>query len=181
MNRSDRDRADLIDRRWLRLALVAFAGLLPARNVAPVEAAAMQQPAPSLESLRTGDRIRLVAPPLFPDPATVTFTELGPEALRFDRRRSRGGPGEVPLSDLTRLEVSVEWHRQTAQGLGIGTLVGLGIGGLATWAFCGDSDTVCNFGEGVATTLIVAAPFAALGGLFGYLSREDMWEEVEYQ
>ena len=166
--------------RTIRLILTPLALTLAVSSGESAEPVALHQETPTLESLEDGSRIRFVAPPRFPDRVRATVTDVTPEQLGFDRQRSRGGPGVVPISDLKRLEVSLEWHRQTVKGLGIGTLVGLGIGGLATWAFCDGADTVCDFGEGVTVTLIVAAPFAALGGLFGYLSREDVWAEVNY-
>jgi len=106
----------------------------------------------------------------------VTSFEDG--LLVVNRRRSLGGPASVRFSDLSQLEVVAERKPNTILGLAIGTGVGLALGGLLAWAYCDGADTSCEAGDAALVTVVVAAPFAAIGGVIGSLSPKIVWEEV---
>ncbi|MEJ2482845.1 MAG: hypothetical protein P8049_06950 [Gemmatimonadota bacterium] len=155
----------------LRILIAAVAILLPGALDA-------QQPDTDTAVIATGDRVRFVAPPRFPDRTIGTVLDVDSDRLHIDRKRSRGGPAEVRIDEIQSLEVSVAQSRQTALGLAIGTGVGLSIGGLLAWAYCDGPDNLCDFGDVALITAVVAAPFAAAGGLLGAFSFEHDWQEV---
>jgi len=137
------------------------------------------QGAPAEREIEPGDRIRFVAPPEFPDQVTGRVTALEEGMLEVDRKRSRGGPVTVQLSDVSQLEVSVERKRQTVLGLGIGTGVGLVVGGLLAWAFCEGPDAGCDpFEEAPLIIAVITVPFAALGAVLGNFTYKDVWQEA---
>ncbi len=165
-------------------AAVALAIALFAGSGVSARSAISQVPVPRQDSagaesrITEGDRIRFVAPPEFPDLVSGRVTSFEDGVLVVYRRRDRGGPAEVRLADLSQLEVSVDQKPQTLPGLAIGSGVGLVIGGLMAWAYCDGPDNACSVDDAATITAVVAAPFAALGALFGSLSRKDVWEEL---
>ncbi len=132
-------------------------------------------------AVESGDRVRFVAPPEFPDRVTGEVTALEQGLLLIDRRSSQGAPVEVRVSELSSLEVSVDRKRQTVLGLGIGAGVGLTLGGLLAWAYCDGPDNLCEFEDVVLLTAVVAVPFSALGALLGHFTYKDVWQEVRVQ
>ncbi len=165
-----------VRRRLARLVLAAAAAFVTAL-VQPVRAA--EQEAHDTTRLAEGDRIRFVAPPEYPVWVKGDVVSLDDGVLRVDRMKSHGGPLEIYLADVTRLELGVGRERHTLLGLGIGTGVGLVLGGLLAWAFCEDPDTVCDGFEEVPVIVgVVTLPFAAVGGLLGTFTYDDVWEEI---
>lgn len=162
----------VLRRGGLTSLLVVFSTWLPA-GVGGQEA-----PDRAVES---GDRVRFVAPPKFPDRVTGRVTALEPGLLQVDRKNSQGGPVEVRIADLSSLEVSVDRKRQTLLGLGIGAGAGLALGGLLAWAYCDGPDNECEFGDVALLTAAVAVPFSALGALLGNFTYYDVWQEATVQ
>lgn len=132
-------------------------------------------------AVESGDRVRFVAPPKFPDRVTGEVTALEQGLLLVDRNSSQGGPVEVRVAELSCLEVSVDRKRQTVLGLGIGAGVGLALGGLLAWAYCDGPDNLCEFEDVALLTAAVAVPFSALGALLGNFTYKDVWQEVQVQ
>jgi len=159
----------------------AAAGLvlvsLLASGVPALVAAAQENPPGA--AITPGDRIRFVAPPDYPKPVTGEVASLDRGMLQVDRKKSNGGPVEVRLSEVSSLEISIDRKRQTILGLGISAAVGLTLGGLLTWAVCEGPDWQCDdFGDYAPMVLAVAVPLTALGGLLGYFTYKDVWQEV---
>lgn len=155
-----------------RFLLVVLSALIPAG------AEGQEVPDRAIES---GDRVRFVAPPQFPNRVTGEVTALEQGLLLVDRKKSQGGPVEVRVSNLSSLEVSVDQKRQTVLGLGIGAGVGLALGGLLAWAYCDGPDNLCEFEDVALLTAAVAVPFSALGALLGHFTYKDVWQEVDVQ
>lgn len=132
-------------------------------------------------AVESGDRVRFVAPPRFPDRVTGEVTVLEQGLLLVDRKSSNGGPVEVRVIELSSLEVSVDRKRQTVLGLGIGAGVGLALGGLLAWAYCDGPDNLCELEDVALLTATVAVPFSALGALLGNFTYKDVWQEVQVQ
>lgn len=163
-------------------AMLAMAVLttsaVPARPAISQEPGAREDTTLAEDRIAEGDRIRFAAPPEFPDLITGRVTSFEDGLLVVNRRRSLGGPASVRFSDLSQLEVVAERKPNTILGLAIGTGVGLALGGLLAWAYCDGADTSCEAGDAALVTVVVAAPFAAIGGVIGSLSPMIVWEEV---
>ena len=133
------------------------------------------------DRVEPGDRIRLVAPPLFPQPEIGVFTSHDETLLYVDLLVTGADSVAIPLRNLSSLEVSTGRDHKTWTGLAIGAGVGLLAGALLTSAFCSDPDSSCDTHEAAPAVLIVAVPFAALGGIVGSMVQTERWVEVPFQ
>jgi hypothetical protein len=129
-------------------------------------------------AVESGDRVRFVAPPKFPDRVTGEVMALEQGLLQVDRKSSQGGPVVVPIANVSSLEISVDRNRQTVLGLGIGAGAGLALGGLLAWAYCDGPDNLCDFQDVALLTATVAVPFSAIGALLGHFTYKDVWQEA---
>jgi hypothetical protein len=93
-----------------------------------------------------------------------------------------GGQHIVPVTSLTRLEVSLSRKRHTLKGAIIGAAIGVGLG----FAFKVDpqecnsagSSTFCSRGEAVAGGTLVGV---GIGALVGALVRTDRWTPIDLE
>jgi hypothetical protein len=133
-------------------------------------------------SLAEGTRVRVTAQGFASRP--VIGDLIAVEATRVALQRA--GSSEVvaiPLSDVTRFEVSTR-RRRKGRGARIGALVGLGVGaavGYAAGDDCGAPDApsiVCISRPSSAAAVGLAG--AGLGAVLGLLlaPRETVWETV---
>ena len=140
---------------------------------------AIAQEVPFENRIAEGERIRFVAPPLFPDSTIGVFASLDLHLMYVDSLFAGSDPVAIPLVNLSMLEVSRGRDPKTLTGLGIGAAVGVLAGILLTAAFCSDPDSGnCEFDETLLTTLIIAVPFAGLGAMIGSMARPERWEEI---
>lgn len=128
---------------------------------------------------KSGDRIRITAPPSALDNRTARVL-----SARSDSLLLQVAPSEtlsVALADVTRLEVSTGRRRYTLRGAGIGTLIGVASGALIGYAsgddepgfFAltkGDKAVIASVGLGVAGLVV--------GTLVGALTVSDRWTSV---
>lgn len=155
----------------LAIAAVAVSGLTVRR--------AHCQEVPLAGQIEDGDRIRLVAPPLFPDRSTGILVSVDERLLHVDSLQAGYGTVAIPLGNISLLEVSTGRKHKTWMGLGIGAIAGVAIGAGFVALFCADPDSGnCEWDETLTTTLIIALPFAAVGGIVGNMIRPEQWEEV---
>jgi uncharacterized protein YcfJ len=91
------------------------------------------------------------------DNVSVTMVDAGSEAVK------------VPLASIARIDVSRGRHRHTRTGAIAGGAFGLVGGGVCLAAGCG--------GNG-ATLARATVVWAGIGGLVGFLSQGEDWEDV---
>ena len=120
-----------------------------------------------------GDRVRLSAPAIAPDPIVGTVISRGADTLTLavvDRETPLG----VPLGGVQSLDVSRGKHSHALAGLGIGVGFGLILGAIEGANsqdnyLCSDSGTCAAFG---------AVSWGLTGLLIGALVRSEQWERV---
>jgi hypothetical protein len=140
------------------------------------------QEVPFAGQVEEGDRVRFVAPPLFPDRSTGVLVSVDERLLHVDSLQAGYETVAIPLGNISLLEVSTGRKHKTWMGLGIGAVAGLAIGAGFVAMMCSDPDSGnCEIGETFTAVLIIAVPFAAVGGIVGNMIRPEQWEEVLLQ
>lgn len=135
-------------------------------GIAAMLACASQASGQSLDQL-TGHRVRLLG---------LTGTLLGatPDSLTF-LQDTQTAPIRIARARVTHVDVSTGRHRQVLKG----TLIGAGVGALATaWflhGFCG-ADSPCQEDEFVVAVVIIGLPPVAVGAGIGALVRVEHWK-----
>lgn len=108
----------------------------------------------------------------------LTGTVLGatPDTLEF-LQDTQGSPIRIARSRVDKIEVSTGRHRQVLKG----SLIGLGVGALATaWflhGFCG-ADSPCQEDEFLVAATVFGLPPVAVGAWIGALVRVERWRSV---
>jgi hypothetical protein len=150
-----------------RIALLVAALVL----TAPVDLFAQQEP-----PVAPGDRVRVTAPTIDPDPFVGTLVSMGADTCVLEIE-GRAEPLALPLASVTSLEVWRERESKLAQGAAIGVLIGGAVGAALGAAVCRVEDEVCAVPSGGIG--------ASVGLLFGLLvgeeSGRDRWEVVDLQ
>lgn len=132
--------------------------------------------------LEAGDRIRLVAPPRFPEPSTGRLVAFDSEQLYVDSLAVGADTVSIPRAAISRLDVSAGREHKTWTGIGIGAAAGA-VAGLALAAgFCSDPDSGnCESAAYLTGFIVGALPGALLGGVVGSNFKGERWEEVPLQ
>lgn len=140
---------------------------------------AVSQETPASSRLEAGDRIRLVAPPRFPELSTGTFAALDSEHLYVDSLIVGAGTLSIPLAAISRLQVSAGRDHKTWTGIGIGAAVGAVAGLVLVTGFCSDPDSGnCESAAYLTGFIFGALPGALLGGVLGSNFKGERWEEI---
>lgn len=140
-------------------------------------------------SIAPGDRVRVTAPSMDLEKGVGTVAALETDTLVVNTGE-RADALEVPLADVTKLEV----HRGQKSRTGRGALIGAGVGalaGVATVAIaCASTTGGCDFSESggsdelsdlaVATALVLMGTVvgAGVGAIIGLATRVDRWQAV---
>lgn len=126
--------------------------------------------AQSVDGVSVGDRVRLHAPTTGIHVGQVL--DLSPESLTI---ATEGSWRSFPVSELSRLEVSVRQGSRAGQG----ALIGLGIAA-AGWVLASrDSRGDLSPGQGAALMFgLVGVPLTGLGALIGSRIRTDVWRDA---
>ena len=121
-----------------------------------------------------GDRV-LVLTPASREPYLCTLQAVMADTLVL-AAEGRAGPLVLPLTDVTRLEVSRGMKSKALTGarwgFGIGGLIGMGVGYYSTddWD---EAET-----QGLIGALLGGVAGAVFGGLIGSTIKVERWEEV---
>jgi len=113
---------------------------------------------------------------MLPTPTTATVAGWRADSLLLDT--AGGSELAVPLTALTRLEISRGRKSKVVTGAAIGLLVGSAATALFLAGFCSDSDTLCESDEVVRAFAIIALPSTAIGGAIGLAIRVERWESL---
>ncbi len=143
-----------------------------------------------LLNLNTGERIRVLAPEIYPDPVIGQVSALTAETLVLETKKRGLKQLTVPLQAIERLEISRGYRRHTGKGALIGALVA-GVWWVATVsrAFFGPScrrdrsDADC---DAIGVLLLYPTPLVSgAGGLVGAwggsLIRTERWRALSLQ
>lgn len=159
-----------------RIAFLVAALVLPAS----VDLPAQQEP-----PVAPGDRVRVTARNIDPDPLVGTLVALGADTCVLEVK-SRAEPLALPLASVTKLEVSRERRSKAGIGATVGFIGGALAGAVIAIASldeeCGVLSPDCDLNEDLESI----APAAVLGGLAGIgvgvlvgsVLKVDRWEEV---
>ena len=133
--------------------------------------------------LQPGQRLRVtaVAPGRFTGVTVGSLVKVGPDSVTLlDPERS--AVTELPLTSITRIEVSQGKRRHTWQG----ALIGAGVGGLGALAIAGGSSEVCgtydmprscSSSEKVALGALVVGFWAGIGAWLGHRKQSEDWSD----
>lgn len=97
---------------------------------------------------------------------------------------SENGLISIPLSNVSKLEVSAGQRAQTLKGLAIGTGIGFGAGLLFGVTMCTVGGKDCDLetgGTGLAFGVLGAGVGLVIGTIAGASSSTDVWEEVTFR
>ena len=134
-------------------------------------------------ALQPGQRLRVtaVAPGRFTGVTVGSLVKVGPDSVTLlDPERS--AVTELPLTSITRIEVSQGKRRHTWQG----ALIGAGVGGLGALAIAGDSSGLCGTydmphpcsnSEKVALGALVVGAWAGIGAWLGHRKQSEDWSD----
>lgn len=122
----------------------------------------------------TGARVRVVARGIAPGPVVAAVAGRHTDSLILDleggRRRA------VPVTSITRLEISRGRKSKVVTGAAMGLILGTAATGAFLAMFCSDPDTLCESDEVLRALAIIATPPTALGALIGLAVRVERWE-----
>lgn len=158
---------------------VRMLSLVTAVLAAPLAAAAQ-----SLQPVPAGTRVRVTAPTVHREVATVAaFTT---DTIFVAPERAPGDTVAIPLDHLQRLEVSAGRKRDTWHGAGIGALAGAVAGavvGVATYRSCEGSGRLGCFdlgpiGSASAMAVLGAAAGGVVGGIIGSTRVSEHWRRI---
>jgi hypothetical protein len=144
-------------------------------------AASAQVPTP-----RVGERVRVVDVASGAPVYTGSLVRLAGDTVVISSGSAATTP--VALGTARQLEVSQGMHPRTAQGMGIGLLVGAGVGaaiGFATYhkPDCGPQQFLClDYGPGlpaVAGAAILGLSGLLIGAIAGSNSTAETWKPVD--
>jgi hypothetical protein len=142
-----------------------------------------QESAGDTVAVQDGDRVRVWAPSIAPEPLVGRLNILEDGTLEV--ADPSGAPMKVSVADVERLEVSLGHNRAKTAGIGagIGALLGLGLAFIV-----GDTNTVCEesslplFGEwdnvcGEQANYLYPIGGALVGAGIGLLVAPERWQE----
>ena len=142
-----------------------------------------QAPAP-LGTIQPGARVRITTPGAKARTATVVAHTGDTLVVRWPQFANAV---PVPVSGISRLDVSTGRHRRVLKGAGLGTLVGGATGGLVaaiSYSPC-DPDTFfdCflepeNRGEAAVWGTLVGGTLGLVVGTLAGLPRRESWQQV---
>ncbi|UCC84511.1 MAG: hypothetical protein JSW46_06175 [Gemmatimonadota bacterium] len=125
-----------------------------------------------------GDRVRVTAPTIEPDPLVGTFIALGADTCVLEVG-GRAEPLVLPLASVTNLEVSQGHKSKMLKGAVLGLLIGGFVGGVSGAAACSGDKCEASAGEmAMYCGAIGAVPGLFIGAGVGRMSKTDRWEEV---
>ncbi len=132
-----------------------------------------------LDSLQTGDRIRLVAPPAVPHQTTGQFSRIAADSFYIEINSAETA---VPLRRIRILEISRGKKRRTWEG----TIIGAGVGGvlLGTIAYAATEEKDEGFfrmtrGSAFKGGLVAGALLGGAAGFFiGSRLESEHWERI---
>lgn len=134
-------------------------------------------PRPSqAQSLRPGDRVRVVRPADLGGPLTGQLVRSTMDSVWLRRAGEADAIG-VGLGSGVRLDRSLGRRSRAGTGALIGAAVGTGVTLLFLSGFCG-GDTLCNGDEQVRAALIFGLPSLAIGAGIGALIKVERWSPV---
>jgi hypothetical protein len=131
---------------------------------------------------RSGDRVRITAPTYTLTNQTADVVSVRSDSLFLQL----AGDGmvamvAVPITAVSRLDVSTGRRRHTLQGAGIGALVGAGSGMLIGFASGDDEPGFLAFTAGEKAALggaVLGGAGLLLGAIVGTLNVTDRWASV---
>lgn len=110
----------------------------------------------------TGARVRVVARGIAPGPVVAAVAGRHTDSLILDleggRRRA------VPVTSITRLEISRGRKSKVVTGAAMGLILGTAATGAFLAMFCSDPDTLCESDEVLRALAIIATPPDGPGG-----------------
>ena len=129
----------------------------------------------------SGERVRVTAPGLSSNPIVGTFDQVNRDTLLLSID-GRAEPISVPISSVSKLEVSAGTKSNFAKGLGIGFLIGATTGALIG-AASGDDDPSAFMAftaeeKAVGAGLVLGLAGGLLGGIIGAVNPSERWEAV---
>jgi hypothetical protein len=113
---------------------------------------------------------------MLPTPTTATVAGWRADSLLLDI--AGGAELAVPLTALTRLEISRGHKSKVVTGAVVGLLVGTAATAAFLAGFCSDSDTLCESDEVFRAFAILALPPTAIGAVIGLAIRVERWESL---
>ena len=155
--------------------------LLAAASLPGLAAAQGSPPSATEPDVAPGTRVRVTVPGQARRVGTVVALTGDTLVARWERGEPRG----VPLSQLSRLEVSRGLHERPWRGAGIGLALGATVGvviGAATYEGCEGRANCMELGgpgtNAVAAGLVIGTGGAVVGGLLGAVRRTEKWQTV---
>lgn len=128
--------------------------------------------------VRPGDRVRVTAFGLVGGRSVATFLSLQSDTFLLQRGQQEA-PLVVPLSSVTRFEVSRGQRSKWAEGLGIGFFVGAIVGAVVGYASGLPASRDLPSGQAAAVGAgLLSVPGALVGLAIGANTKGDRWEEV---
>ena len=125
-------------------------------------------------SIAPGDRVRVTAPSIDMNRSVRTVAALETDTLVLNTDE-RANALQVPLADVTKLEV----HRGKKSGARTGALIGLAFGGGVTLLASFNEDCADNcLALAFVSVPILGGATAGLGALIGLAIQTDRWEAV---
>lgn len=121
-------------------------------------------------------RVRVYAPSIQKGQMVGRLIKMMPDTLVIERGRSFY---QVPVSSISKFDVSIKQYRNTGKGLIIGLAAGVGVAILINVPDWGGGDL-----QGLAelsATVIYVPPIVVIPTLIGAITKSDKWVEVSPQ